>query len=104
MTAADLHDLPPLLEVKHAMAITGMSKNTVYALVSSGEIPSVRLGSRIRIPRDQLLAQLGLLDEGPTDEDDEETRAEGNAARVATSRAGRLTEARSSQETEGRQR
>jgi len=44
------------LTVDEAAEILGLHVRTVYKLVADGEIPSVRFGGSIRIPRDKLLA------------------------------------------------
>ena len=44
-----------LLRVREAAEIAGIAKSTAYALVASGEWPSVRIGRRgVRIPVDAL--------------------------------------------------
>ena len=40
-----------LLTVAAVMSETGFGRTTVYSLVASGEIPSVRVGRAVRIPR-----------------------------------------------------
>ena len=42
------------LSVVEAARLLGISKNTAYDLVRNGRLPHVRLGSRIRIPRQSL--------------------------------------------------
>jgi DNA binding domain, excisionase family len=51
----DLHELPVTLRVEDLMPILGIGRNTVYELIRSGQIRSVRIGRQIRIPRDALL-------------------------------------------------
>ena len=51
----DLHELPVTLRVEDLMPILGIGRNTVYELMRSGQIRSVRIGRQIRIPRDALL-------------------------------------------------
>lgn len=59
----DPRDLPPLLDVDpHLVELLGVARGTAYRLVKSGEVPSVKLGRLIKIPRDRLLAHLGLID------------------------------------------
>lgn len=61
------NDLPPLLDVEpHVTELCGIGRGTAYKLIQSGEIPSVKLGRLVKIPRDQLLRQLNLLDEVAT--------------------------------------
>jgi excisionase family DNA binding protein len=38
------------LTVEETAKVLGLGRNTAYALVRSGEIPSLRLGKRILIP------------------------------------------------------
>jgi excisionase family DNA binding protein len=47
-----------VLEVEEAAALMRVTKNTAYELIAKGEIPSVRLGRLIRVPRRALLAML----------------------------------------------
>lgn len=50
MTAAP-HSIPPqrlLLSVAEVAAELGCGRDTVYALLTSGALPSVRLGGRLR--------------------------------------------------------
>lgn len=45
--------------------ITGLSKNTLYALLSSGKVPGLRAGRRWLIPRESLDRWLSTADQGP---------------------------------------
>jgi excisionase family DNA binding protein len=48
--------------VDEAAALLGLSRNLAYAGVASGEIPSVKIGRRILVPRlalERLLAEAG---------------------------------------------
>jgi excisionase family DNA binding protein len=49
---------PLLLRVKEAAALMRIGRDTTYALVTQGRIPSVKLGKQIRIPRAALLDHL----------------------------------------------
>lgn len=51
----NLQDLPMTLRVEGLMPILGIGRNTAYELIRSGQTRSVRIGRRIRIPRDALL-------------------------------------------------
>jgi len=42
------------LKVEEAAAVLGISRTTAYDLVARGQIPSIRLGNRIVIPKYQL--------------------------------------------------
>lgn len=51
------------LTVEEAAGLLGISRGLAYALVSRGDIPSVRLGRRIVIPRpavDTMLDRAGV--------------------------------------------
>jgi excisionase family DNA binding protein len=54
-------DLPdkPTFSVSEAAALPGVSRNTVYQCVSTGEISALRLGRRLLIPRAALVRMLG---------------------------------------------
>ena len=54
-----IDDLPLVLNVEDLMPILGIGRNTAYALVRSGQIRSIRLGRKIRIPRDAVEEFLG---------------------------------------------
>ena len=55
-----IDDLPLVLHVEDLMPILGIGRNTAYALVRSGQIRSIRLGRKIRIPRDAVEEFLNL--------------------------------------------
>ncbi len=52
------NDLPLTLRVEDLMPILGIGRNTAYELVRSGQIRSVRIGRKIRIPKSEVLAFL----------------------------------------------
>ena len=54
-------DLPdkPMFSVEEVAAILGVGRGTAYQCARSGEIPSLRLGHRILIPRAALARMLG---------------------------------------------
>ena len=54
-----IDDLPLVLHVEDLMPILGIGRNTAYALVRSGQIRGIRLGRKIRIPRDAVEEFLG---------------------------------------------
>jgi excisionase family DNA binding protein len=45
---------PLVLSVREAAALLGISKDLAYELVARGELPALRLGGRIVIPRNRL--------------------------------------------------
>lgn len=49
-----IEQLPVLLTPKDVMDILGVGKNTVYRLLSSGELPAVRIGRHWKIPNNNL--------------------------------------------------
>lgn len=51
-------DLPVALSVKQAAEMLGISRQKIYEGVRSGQIPSLRLGSRISIPTHKLMEML----------------------------------------------
>lgn len=52
-----------VLSVSEAAQIAGVGKNTMYAIVNSGKLPSVRVGRQIRISRTALYSYLGIESE-----------------------------------------
>lgn len=59
------HHLPdptqePTMSVERAAAVLGIGRDTAYLCVRSGEIPSLRLRGRIRIPTAALAGMLGV--------------------------------------------
>ncbi len=53
------------ITVEEAAAHLGISRNSAYEAVRRGEIPSVRIGGRIVIPRRRFLDWLGAGDDDP---------------------------------------
>lgn len=47
-----------LLTVKEAAKLMRIGRDMAYALVAEGQIPSIRLGRHIRIPKASLIAHL----------------------------------------------
>jgi excisionase family DNA binding protein len=60
--------------VEEFAALMGVSRNTGYTAVHNGDVPSLRVGSRIVIPRSALEELIG-----PFDLPDDETPAEAGA-------------------------
>jgi len=57
VVAADIENdrgPPRVYDVKAVTRALGLSRNTVYELIRQGQIPSVRLGRRILVPREAL--------------------------------------------------
>ena len=53
-----MNDDTQLLTVPETARLLRISRNLAYELVARGELPSVRLGRAIRIPRDELRAAI----------------------------------------------
>ena len=51
-----------VLSVAEAAAMLGISKDLAYDLIARGELPSLRLGRRIVVPRVALFALVGATD------------------------------------------
>jgi excisionase family DNA binding protein len=52
----DTDDIQPLtLTVEQTAKLLGIGRSTAYELVHTGDIPSLRLGRRILVPRDPLM-------------------------------------------------
>ena len=49
------------LSVEDTAAVLGLSRNTVYSAIRSGEIPCVRVGRRFLVPTALLAEMLGLV-------------------------------------------
>lgn len=48
-------DLPLTLSVRELMPILSIGRNTAYGLIRFGQIRSVRIGRKIRIPKAEVL-------------------------------------------------
>lgn len=55
-------DHPLTLTVEQAAKLLGIGRSTVYELVHTGDIPSLRLGRRIVVPKARLAEFLGEPD------------------------------------------
>jgi excisionase family DNA binding protein len=63
-----LDDTPAFLKVEEAAALLRISRSSAYEAVQRGELPTVRFGRRLRVPRHALLRLAGLdpeQDDGP---------------------------------------
>ncbi len=47
------------MSVREAAKLLGIAPNSCYRAVRAGEIPSLRLGGRLLVPRESLLRLLG---------------------------------------------
>jgi excisionase family DNA binding protein len=59
MSTTSLLREPATLTVIEAAAVLGISRNAAYAAVANGDIPSIRIGKRILVPRHRLIEILG---------------------------------------------
>jgi excisionase family DNA binding protein len=55
--------LPALLKIEQASVLMGISRSAAYRAVATGDLPSVRFGSRLYVPTARLLDLLGLVPE-----------------------------------------
>jgi excisionase family DNA binding protein len=53
-----------VITIADAAALLGIDARTVSRAVQSGELPALRVGRRLLIPRLPLLARLGVIDSG----------------------------------------
>ena len=51
-------ELPAVLSMEELRTLLQISRNTAYALVRSGRIPSIRAGRQFRIPKTAVLEYL----------------------------------------------
>lgn len=56
----------PTLRVPEAAAILGVSRDTAYQAVKSGELPVIRLRGALRVPTAALLQMLGIAPDAET--------------------------------------
>lgn len=59
----NLEDLPLALTVTEAAAVLRVSRSSAYEAIDRGELPAVRIGRRLRVPRYALARMLGIDDE-----------------------------------------
>ena len=58
-TVRSIEDLPLLLTVPEAAKVLRVGVSRAYEMAQRGEIPVVRIGRRVRIPREELRPLLG---------------------------------------------
>lgn len=51
-------DLPLVLRIEDLMAILDIGRNTAYELIRCNQIPSIRVGKQIRIPKQAVIDYL----------------------------------------------
>lgn len=54
-----VRDLPAVLTVEEAAAVLRVGRTAGYEAVRRGEIPTIKIGRSLRVPRARLLALLG---------------------------------------------
>ena len=52
----DFGDLPLMLSVPEVAGVLGISRAGAYALVKEKGFPALKIGSRVLVPRDKLIA------------------------------------------------
>lgn len=60
MVYRSLDDVPLVVSVPELAAILRISRNTAYAMVRSGQIPSIRTGTQIRISKNAIKEYLNV--------------------------------------------
>ncbi len=55
-----LNKYKDILTVKDLCEILGIGKNTAYRLLQNGEIKSIRIGNKYKIPKEYLLEYIGV--------------------------------------------
>jgi excisionase family DNA binding protein len=63
-TPARLADCPDVLRVEQAAKILGIGRNTAYTAVRNGQIPAVKIGGRLLVPKMALERLLGATGAG----------------------------------------
>jgi excisionase family DNA binding protein len=58
MTLTTATEARPFLSPAEAAAMPSVSRYTIYRLIRSGQLPSVRVGGQIRLPRRTLAQRL----------------------------------------------
>ena len=58
-----LADMPLTLTVEETAGVLRIGRSAAYAAVRAGDIPSIKVGRSLRIPRFQLERMLGLANE-----------------------------------------
>jgi len=55
----ETNELPLTLTVEEAAELLGIGRSVAYRAVQTGEIPAIRIGRRLLVPRARLLELLG---------------------------------------------
>lgn len=65
LTKIDVEDLPSVLTVREVAAVLRLPRSRAYQLIQEGQIPCVRFGRSIRVPRQVLVDLLAGASERP---------------------------------------
>lgn len=54
-----INDYPDVLTPEETMAVLNIGKNSIYKLLQTGELKSIKIGKQYRIPKKYLLQYIG---------------------------------------------
>lgn len=63
----NVDELPSLISVEDAGELLGLSRSAAYRAAARGEVPTIRFGRNMRVPKGRLLRLLGLMETGPAE-------------------------------------
>jgi excisionase family DNA binding protein len=55
----DTSSLPPTLTIEECASVLRLSRGSAYEAARTGQIPTIRIGRRLLVPRAKLLQMLG---------------------------------------------
>lgn len=55
----DVASLPPTLTIEECASVLRLSRGSTYEAARTGQIPTIRIGRRLLVPRAMLLRMLG---------------------------------------------
>jgi excisionase family DNA binding protein len=55
----DIASLPPTLTIEECASVLRLSRGSAYEAARTGQIPTIRIGRRLLVPRAMLLHMLG---------------------------------------------
>ena len=64
----EIKDYPLMLDVDHVKEILGVNKTAAYTFCKQEGCPSIRVGKRIKIPRDRFFEYINTISELPENE------------------------------------
>jgi excisionase family DNA binding protein len=56
---------PLTLSIEEAAELLGIGRSSAYEAARNGQLPTIRLGRRLLVPRPKLEAMLGVPSDGP---------------------------------------